>query len=78
VAGGSYTSPVTVAAAGTGASGSVSRMEVWSDGTKIGNFPGNQVNTGVSLAVGSHAITVIEVDSTGAYIKSSPISITVH
>jgi hypothetical protein len=77
-AGGSYTSPVPVKAAGTGASGSVSRMEVWSDGTKIGNFAGNQVNTSVSLAVGSHAITVIEVDSTGAFIKSSPISITVH
>ena len=53
-------------------------MELWIDGGKINDYFSNQINTTVPLSVGSHALTVVEDDSTGAYIKSSVINITVH
>ena len=76
--GGSYSSPVPVSAAGKPANGTLARMEIWVDGTKIGNYYTNELSTTVPLAVGSHGMTIIEDDSTGGYIKSSVISITVH
>lgn len=77
-AGQSTTSPVTVQAAGKAASGSVNHMEIWVDGKKINDYAGSTVNTTVSLATGSHALTAVEVDSTGAFLKSTPVSFTVH
>ena len=71
------TSPVSVIASGTGVSGTVNHLELWIDGTKTGNYSGSTMNASVTLASGSHSATVIEVDSTGAYIKSNPISFTV-
>ena len=71
------TSPVTFTAAGTGASGSVNHLELWIDGKKIGNYSGATMNASVTLAAGSHAATVIEVDSKGNYVKSSPVDFTV-
>jgi phage tail tube protein FII len=70
-------SPVTVIAAGKGASGTVNHLELWIDGTKIGNYSGATMNASVPLAAGSHAITVIEVDSKGAYVKSNVVNIVV-
>jgi phosphatidylinositol-3-phosphatase len=67
-----YSSPVAVTAAGTGASGTVNHMELWIDGQKIGNYFANTIATAVPLGTGSHAATAIEVDSTGAFIKSTP------
>jgi len=52
-------------------------MELWIDGTKYNNYYTNQINTTVPLTVGSHTVTVVEDDSTGAYIKKA-VSITVH
>jgi outer membrane protein assembly factor BamB len=78
VQGGSYTSPVSVLAAGKPASGTLNHMELWIDGTKINNYFSSLINTSVPLSVGSHALTVVEDDSTGAFIKSSVINITVH
>jgi hypothetical protein len=78
VQGGSYSSPVTVSAAGTPANGTLNHMELWIDGAKISNYFSNQINTSVPLSVGSHALTVVEDDSTGAYIKSNVVTITVH
>ncbi|HEY0565017.1 MAG TPA: alkaline phosphatase family protein [Terriglobales bacterium] len=69
-------SPFTFIAAGTGASGTVSRMELWIDGKKINNYPGNKVNASVPVAFGPHAATIIEVDSTGAFVKSTPVNFT--
>ncbi len=66
-----YTSPVEVIAAGAGASGAVNHMELWIDGKKIGNYFADTVSTAVSLGAGSHAATVVEVDSKGAFIKST-------
>jgi hypothetical protein len=64
----------TVIAAGTGASGTVSRMELWIDGVKIGDFPGNEIRT--NLLVNDFSVmTIVEVDSNGAFIKSVPITV---
>jgi phage tail tube protein FII len=71
-------SPLTVTAAGTGASGTVNHLELWIDGTKIGDYSGATMNAKVPLPVGSHAVTVIEVDSKGAYIKSNVVNVTVE
>jgi len=70
-------SPVEVTASGTGASGTVNHLELWIDGTKNGNYDGNFMQTFVSLNDGTHALTVVEVDSKGNYIKSNVVNITV-
>ncbi len=75
--GATVSSPVTVIAAGKGASGSVNHLELWIDGSKIGVYSGATMNASVPLAAGGHAITVIEVDSKGAYVKSSIVDVTV-
>ena len=77
VNGGTLPSLVTFIAAGTGASGTVNHLELWIDGSKSGNFPGATMNTSFTMADGAHAITVIEVDSKGAYVKSNVVNITV-
>jgi hypothetical protein len=60
---------VYFSATGTGASGSVNRMELWLEGTKIANFPGNQINTSLIMAFGE--IGMVEVDSKGNSLSSS-------
>ncbi|HEY3929686.1 MAG TPA: Ig-like domain-containing protein [Candidatus Koribacter sp.] len=78
VAGGSYSSPVTITASGRPNSGATStRMELWADGKKLGNFYATQISTTATLATGSHALTAVEVDSTGAVLKSPIINFTV-
>ena len=70
-------SPVNFVAAGTGASGSVNHLELWIDNQKIANYSGAEMNTSVPLTAGAHQATVVEVDSKGNYIKSTPVSFTV-
>jgi FG-GAP-like repeat len=77
VVGSTVASPVNVIAAGTGASGEVNHLELWIDGNKMGNYPGASMNANVTLAAGSHAVTVVEVDSQMHYVKSSPVTFTV-
>lgn len=61
---------VQVLAAGKGKSGTVSRMELWFEGAKIANFPGDKINTNfIMLGIGT--ITIYEVDSKGNSISSS-------
>ena len=60
---------VEIQAAGTGASGVVSRMELWNNGTKLANFSGNRINTAVIMLFGT--VTIYEVDSKGAALSSS-------
>jgi hypothetical protein len=70
-----HTAPwTTVIASGTGASGSVHRMELWSSGVKLANFSGDTINTNLYLPDFS-TVTVVEVDTAGAYIKSQRIII---
>jgi len=77
VAGSTVSSPVQFSGAGTGASGSVNHLELWVDGTKIGNYPGNTMSASVPLANGSHSATLVEVDSASNFIKSTPVTFTV-
>jgi hypothetical protein len=71
-------SPFNVTAAGKPNSGASStRMELWMDGKKINNYSGTSINTTVSASAGSHALTAVEVDSTGAVLKSPHANITV-
>ena len=64
----------TVVAAGTGASGTVARMELWVNGVKLANFPGSTINTNLYLP-DYDKLTIVEVDSKGAYVKSQTITI---
>ena len=77
VAGQTYPSPVSITGAGNAASGSVNHMELWIDGRKIGDYFSNQVNTTVALGSGAHVATLVEVDSSGSYIKSTPANFSV-
>ncbi len=77
-AGQTYSSPVHFSAAGTGANPPVNHMELWIDGDKINDYPGNTMDANVSLGTGSHGATAVEVDSHGAYIKSSVVTFTVQ
>lgn len=63
---------VQILAAARGASGAVGHMEIWVDGKKISDVFSNQVNTVISLATGTRRVTLVEVDSAGAFIKSQP------
>ncbi|ABF43122.1 hypothetical protein Acid345_4122 [Candidatus Koribacter versatilis Ellin345] len=78
VAGNTYTSPVNVRATGKAASGSVVRLELWVDGKKYGNFSGSTMNANALLGSGSHRIVVVEDDSTGGHLNSTPAYITVN
>lgn len=64
----------TILAAGTGASGAVRRMDLWSNGVKLANFPGSTINTNLYLADFS-TLTIVEVDTAGVSIKSPRITI---
>ena len=64
----------TVVATGTGASGTVARMELWYAGMKLANFAGNSINTNIFLQDFKN-LTIVEVDSNGAFVKSTPTQI---
>jgi hypothetical protein len=44
-------------------------MELWNNGTKIANFPGDRINTNLIMLFGT--VTIYEVDGKGASIASS-------
>lgn len=71
-------SPFQVIASATGGRGEVRVVQVWADGSKIGEVGGNVFNQAVRLPVGSHELTLVELDSTGFYVKSSPISLDIE
>ena len=71
-------SPMQVIASATGGDGSVSRIELWSDGKKIGQASGNLFDQAVNISSGTHRITLVEVDSVGAYVKSTPFTIDIQ
>ncbi len=56
---------LTIDAAGRGKRGEVRRMELWINGTKIANFPGNYFLTDLLLYGSSYVITINEVDEEG-------------
>jgi hypothetical protein len=60
---------VNLVSAGKGKSGTVDRMELWIDGEKIANFPGDRFDTDLIMVFGK--VTVYEVDSKGHSLSSS-------
>jgi hypothetical protein len=58
-----------IIASGRGGSGTVNRMELWNNGTKIANFPGDRINTNLIMLFGT--VTIYEVDSKGAALSAS-------
>jgi hypothetical protein len=60
---------VNIVATGKGKSGKVDRMELWIDGEKIANFPGDHINTNLIMVFGT--VKIDEVDSKGNTISKS-------
>ena len=77
VTGSTYSSPVTVSAAAKAATGSVAHLELWIDSKKYNQYPGATMNVSVPMAAGTHRVVVVEVDTTGNHLNSSPANITV-
>jgi hypothetical protein len=69
---------VKVSATGKAASGSVVRLELWIDGKKYKNYYASTMSDSVPMTTGSHRVVVVEADSTGGHISSSPANITVQ
>jgi hypothetical protein len=64
----------TVAAAGKARTGTVIRMELWVNGVKIANFPGDRINTNMILN-DFDSVKIFEVDSNSGYLASEPVVI---
>jgi len=71
-------SPFQLIASGTGAKGPVRLMELWADGKKLCQTSGNLFDEPVSLSSGVHQLTLVELDTTGNYVKSAPLSVNVN
>jgi hypothetical protein len=56
----------------------VSQMQVWDNGVKLGWYAGPDVNEYFNLAPGSHTITVIDLDDNFNDIRQSSVSYTVQ
>jgi hypothetical protein len=65
-------------AAATGFTGPVRLMQLYIDGTKRGQFPGNQINASVTLAPGTHTAQVVELEYNGEFSKSATISFIIN
>jgi hypothetical protein len=70
--------PFQVIASGTSGRGQVTLMELWADGKKVTQTNGTPFDAPVTLPVGTHELTVIEVSTTGAFAKSAPLKVTVE
>src|ERR1017187_6909773 len=70
--------PFQIIASGTSGRGQVQAMELWADGKKISQTNGTPFDQPITLPAGTHQLTVIELDSTGAFVKSSPFTLTVE
>jgi hypothetical protein len=64
-------SPFQVIAAATSGRGQVQFMELWADGKKVAQADGTPFDEPVTLGAGTHELTVIEHDTTGAEVKSA-------
>jgi hypothetical protein len=72
--GATVSSPVTIQARG---GANVTFMEAWVDGTKRAQGSGNSIFTSVSLAAGSHKLTVYSKNGTGV-LSNAVSNFTVH
>ena len=71
------TSPFQMVAAATSGRGQVQLMELWADGKKLSQTDGTPFDEPIGLEAGTHELTFIEHDTTGAEIKSTPIQVIV-
>lgn len=71
-------SPFQVIGSATSGTGQVETMELWSDGKKVGQSLGSPFNEPVSLSAGTHSLTLVAVDATGAVLKSPPFQVAVQ
>jgi hypothetical protein len=74
----SVDAPFQVIAAATSGTGAVETMEVWADGHKVTQSNGSLFDGAINLDTGTHSLTVKAIDSTGAQIDSSPISVPIN
>jgi hypothetical protein len=74
--GATLTSPVTISATAN-ENVSVSQMQVWIDGKKLGSYAGASVNTTATLAAGTHKISVLDLNSSYVNINKNIVTITV-
>jgi hypothetical protein len=56
----------------------VSQMQVWDNGVKLGWYSGADVNQYFTLAPGSHTLTVLDLDSRNSVIHRSSVSYSVQ
>lgn len=68
-------SPFQVIGAGTSGHGQVANMQLWADGKKIMQTTGTPFDEPITLPPGYHRLTLIEVDDTGAFAKSTTLDI---
>lgn len=71
----SIATPFQLIASGTGSGGAVRLMEVFIDGKKVAQASGNLFDSPVNVAIGTHRLVVVELDTSGAFRKSAPITI---
>jgi hypothetical protein len=62
----------------TGGRGEVILVELWADGSKVLEVGGNVFNLPVRLPAGNHELTLVELDSTGFYVRSDPIQLQIQ
>ena len=65
-------------ATATGLTGPVRLMQLYVDGKKVGQFPGNQIDTSVTLAPGTHVAQAVELEYNGEFTKSAAVDFTVN
>ena len=59
-------------------SAGVSQMQVWDNGTKLGTYPGADVNQYFNLSPGLHTITVVDLDRQYYTLHQSSVSCSVQ
>jgi hypothetical protein len=69
--GGSGTSPVHVLDSYKASAQPALRIELWVDGHKVFQEYGDLLNRYVTMAPGTHQLSVVGVDGTGKYVKSN-------
>jgi hypothetical protein len=52
-------------------------MELWADGKKVTQTDGTPFDQPVTLGLGTHELTAIELDTIGDFVKSTPFKVTV-
>ncbi len=75
---GTISAPFQVIASATSGRGQVVTMELWADGKKVTQTSSSPFDEPITLPEGTHTLTVIEVSTTGAFLKSAPLTVTVQ